>query len=254
MDTENPRERIGGNNPPPLKDILAEQFADLGKRVEALADRANAGPKKIKTAEDLETVVALTKDARALVKEADDARKVEKEPHLTAGREIDAFFGVFTDRIERIRKAFQKIADDHAAEKAAEERRKRQEEARKAQEAAEREAEKARKAQEAGRQATADRAADRAERFEQKADEATAAAQASAADLTRTRTAAGTASARTEWDFEITDYDAIPLDKLRPYFKREEVEKAIRSHVRIQKGSASLPGVRVFESVKANIR
>ena len=75
----------------------------------------------------------------------------------------------------------------------------------------------------------------------------------SAADLSRQRTASGAlATAKTEWVFEITDYDAIPLDKLRSYIKRDAIEAAIRMAIKM--GNRELPGVRIFEDVKALIR
>ena len=79
-------------------------------------------------------------------------------------------------------------------------------------------------------------------------------ANASTADTVRTKVGGVIASATTKWDFEITDYDAIDLNKLRPFLIRADVEKAVRSFVRIQKGSAVIPGVRVFEDVKATFR
>lgn len=246
---------IGHNAPPPLRDILAENHASLLREVEALADRANAAPRQINDDADFDTVGTLAKDAGALVRRVDGFRKTEKEPYLQAGREVDGFFGAMTDRLDRIKAAFQKIADDHMRAKAAEERRRREEEARKAREEEERQREIARRAEEANRAKTAEKHDAKADALAEKAAIAEASAQASAADLTRTRTASGTlATARTEWAFEITDVDAIPLDKLRPYLPRAEIEKAIRAYVRFHKDAAPLAGVRIFEDVRASFR
>jgi hypothetical protein len=78
-------------------------------------------------------------------------------------------------------------------------------------------------------------------------------AKASAADTVRQHTASGiTASARTEWAFEIVAFDAVPLDALKPYFKRDAIDAAIRLAVR--QGIRDLPGVRIFEDVKSSFR
>ncbi len=59
-------------------------------------------------------------------------------------------------------------------------------------------------------------------------------------------------SAKAPWDFEITDYEKIPLDNLRPYFKRDDIEKALRFAVK--QGARQIPGVRVFQNTKATFR
>ncbi|KAA2237717.1 hypothetical protein [Salinarimonas soli] len=248
---------IGHNNPPPLghAEILAERHADVRRDVEAVAARATAAPRAIKTEADLDAIGTLVKDIGALVRRIDTRRTTEKAPHLQAGREVDAFFGVFTDRLEKIRETFQAIADDHARKKAAEERAAREAEARRAEAEAERQREIARRAEEANRLKTAEKHDARAEVAADQAAQATAAAQAGAADLIRTRTASGTlATGRTEWTFEITDFAAIPLEVLRAYLPRAEIEKAIRAHVRVNKGAMPIPGVRIFEDVRASFR
>lgn len=240
------------HNRPPITEALADAYRSLKTEVEQIAERANKTPRKIATEDDLDAVGTLVKDVGALIRKVDDRRKTEKQPFLDGGREVDGFFATMTDRLDRIRQTFQKAADDHAREKAAAERRAREEEARRLREEEE---QKRRDAEAAKRASTQERKIDEAERLAERAAEAEAAARASAADLTRMRTGSGTlATAATEWTFEITDYEAIPLDRLRPYFKREEVEKAIRSLVRTHKGASALPGVRVFEDVRARFR
>jgi len=41
---------------------------------------------------------------------------------------------------------------------------------------------------------------------------------------------------------------------LRPYLKREQIEAALKSYVRIHKGAAALPGVHFEEDVKATFK
>ena len=244
---------MGHNNPPTLLEQLSEDYAQLRHEVEKIADRANTAPRAIKTDSDLDTVGNLIKDASALSRKADASRKAAKDPSLQAGRDVDTFFKQFSERLERIQSTFQKLADDHAKAKAAEARRKAEEEAKRLREEEERQREIARRAEESNRAKTADKHEAKADEVAERAAEAEQAAQASAADLTRTRTASGTlATAQTEWAFEVIDFDAIPLNQLRPYFKREEVEKAVRAFMKT--GRRELAGVRFFEDVKARFR
>lgn len=247
----NERATIGGNNPP-ISEVLAEQYRDLVAKIEPIAERANALPRKVESDEDLGPVGDIIVDASALSKEIEKARKAEKEPHDRAGKEVQAFFLPLKDRLDRISTAFQTASDEYQRQKAAAARRAAEEEARKLREEEER---LRREADEAKRPATADRKLDKAEEIADQREEAEARAAATNADLTRIRTDTGvTAGTRTVWNFQITDYDAIPLDKLRPFLKREHVEGAIRSMVNIQKGSTKLDGVRVFEDIKSTFR
>ncbi len=244
---------IGHNNPPTIVEILTEQYADLASRVDAIASRANTAPRAIKSDADLNTIGTLIRDTRLLAKEADQSRTAEKAPHLQAGRDVDAFFKAHGDRLDRIASTFQKIADDHARAVAAEARRKAEEEARKAREEAERQAEIARRAEEANRIRTADKHEARAEAALAQAEQAEAVAAAPAADLIRSRMESGVLStATTTMAFEITDYDAIPLNSIRAYFKRDAVEAALRMAIKM--GVRELQGVRIYEDVKASFR
>lgn len=248
-------EAVIGHNRATLTEILSEKYADLAKKVEAIAVRANTAPRKIETDDHLATIGKLVVDTRALFKDADKAREAEKEPFLKGGREVDAFFSVFKDRLDRIGRAFQQISDDHARAVAAKRRAEAEAAAKAAREEAERQAEIARRAEEANRTKTAEKHGARAGEAERAAEAAEAVASSSAADLVRERLDTGVLStARTEWTFEITDYAAIPLDILRPYMKREHVEQAIRALVKIQKNATSVPGVRIFEDTKASFR
>jgi len=246
---------IGHNNPPPLKDIFAESYAELLGAIEPLAEQANAAPKEIESDADLLLVGQIVVDASKLGKQLEAARKKEKQPFDDAGKEVQAFFNPLKERIERIASTLEARATAYQRKVADEARRRAEEEARMAREEADRQREIARKAEEANRAKTAAKHEDRAEEAEQRAFEAETAAQASAADLTRVRGTSGTlATSRTEWAFEVEDYNKIPLETLRPYLARTDVEKAIRSFVRVNKNLSPLAGVRIFEDVRAKFR
>lgn len=244
-----------GHNNATRAELLAEKHADLAKRIDAIAKRADAAPRSIKTDADLDAIGRIVVDARDLAKEAETARTAEKEPHLRASREIDAYFKVSTDRLGRISDFFRKIADDHARAKAAEARAKAEKAAREAAEEAERQADIARRAEEAGRVKTAEKHEAKAELASEQAFQAQQVAAAPAADLVRHRTGSGVvSSARTEWAFEIVKIGDVPLDLIRPFIKPEHIEQAVRAFVRINKNSVPLAGVRIFEDVKSTFR
>lgn len=244
-------EQIFGSNKAPLPVVLDADFSDLRAEVNEMLTRALAMPRDVKSEDDLGSIGNCIADIRALVKRVDGIRMDEGRPLLDAQRGINDHFnnlkGILSDATEPLQRA----ADDYARRKAAEERARREREAAEARRRAE---EERQKAEAAKSDTAAARAEGRAEAFEARAERAEDAAASSAADLVRTRTAGVTASAKTEWAFRIADYDAIDLNKLRPFLARADVEKAIRSMVRIQKGSTQLPGVEVFEDVKSTFR
>ena len=151
-----------------------------------------------------------------------------------------------SDRLDRIKKAFQKIADDYARAKANEERIKREEEAAKLRAEEER---KRREIEDAKRLATKERKEIEAETIAAKAEEMEEAANATIKELAADAIGMNVGA---PWTFEITDFNAIPLDVLRPYFKREEIEKAIRQYIR--QGHRDLNGVSIYQDVKARFK
>lgn len=244
-------EQIFGQNKAPLDDVLKTDFADLAKEVDEAVAFIEAQPAKIKTDDDFARVGAIAIRVRKMAKRIDETRKDETDPLFAAQKEIKAYFDALADRLNRALKPHQNAADDYTRAKAAEARRQREDEARKLREREDAERAKA----QAATGAAAARAEGRAEALAAQADAAEAKAGQAPGAAVRTRVAGGgVASAQAKWDFEITDYDAIDLNKLRPFMNRDHVEQGIRSLVRIQKNNANLPGVRVFEDTRATFR
>lgn len=246
-------EQIFGSNKAPLEEVLAADFGDIEADIAAAEAKAAALPATCSSDADLAAIGNCVADLRSLSKRIDGVRMEEGRPLLEAQRGINDFFKTFAARIDRATAGAQRAADDYNRRKAAEERARREREAaeqRRKEEEARAKAEAARSAAAAARaEGVADLAAFRAERAEQ-------AATASTADLVRTRAAGVTASAKTIWDFRITDYAALSasLGPLGPFIDRASVEKAIRSMVRIQKGATTLPGVEAFEDIQSTFR
>lgn len=174
-----PRLAIGGNSPPDPIEILREHLTDtygdaIIKRSVALLDAANRLPEEMN--EEWEGKISeMIKACTAFIKNAEDSRLAANEPHRQAIAATDGFFKGPTDRVARFKK---RIADEFLTpfkeEKAAREKRRREEEARlareKAAEAARVEAEERRLAQEARQRE--ERARAEAERVKREAAEA----------------------------------------------------------------------------------
>ena len=244
-------DQIFGSNKAPVEEVLKADFADLREEVAATTRRALQIPQKVASDDDLAAVGVFIADCKALMKKLDAVRVDEGKPILDAQRGINDFFKRLSSLVNDNMAPAQNAGDTYVRRKAAEERARREreaEEARQREEQARIKAEKAKSADAAIlATARANVEADRAERAE-------AAAGAGVAELVKTRVEGVTASARAEWTFRIEDYDAIDLNVLRPYLARPDVEKAIRSMVRIQKGSTKLAGVSVYEDVKSTFR
>lgn len=246
-------DQIFGDNKAPAPEVLTADFGHLVTKVDdmiAMAKEANAKP-----ANDAEQAALGDKiiDINRLKNLIDGKRTTEKAPVLEAGRAIDGFFNDLANRLTDEGRRLQHGADDYARRKAAEERARREREAEEARKKAQAERDKA----EAAKTATAaGNAEGRAEALEAKAEALDAAASASAADLTRTRVGGVTSSAKASWTFRIEDYTAAisPLGPLGPYFRKEHLESALTSMVRIQKQSAVWPGVSFYEDTKASFR
>lgn len=177
--------------------------------------------------EDDETsgrVGAFVKQLTACGKSLDDARKSEKEPHLEAGRAVDAFFRVPIDEIEAAKKECGKRQTAYLTQKEAAER--------------------------ARLKAEADALAEKAKNETQlneaiKAEEAVVTTKA--ADLTRVTSAYGTTvSLRSEWAFRNLDRATIDLEKLRPYLPLDGIEKAVRAAIKA--GERTIAGVEIYEN------
>lgn len=255
--TDDSRHGIGGNMPPEptLKERLTETYAPMIAEVDRIAEVATALPKVVGNDKDLDRVGVVVKDAKAMAKRLDGARKAEKKEFDDKGKEVQAHFNPVIERLGLIAERLEDRATAYQREKLAAERREREEAARKLREKEEAERRKAQQAEDAGRAAVAGRAEDRAEIAGQRAAELEDQAAGSAADLTRTRGASGTlATSKTTLDFRIVDIAKVNLETLRPYLDREAIEKAIRSLLRFQKGNAVCEGVEFFENVKASFR
>ncbi len=137
-----PRHAIGANFPPDPIELLRERLTDtygdaITKRSDALLDAANRLPEEMN--DEWEGKISeMIKACTAFVKNAEDSRLAANEPHRQAIAATDGFFKGPAERVARFKK---RLADEYLTpfkeEKAAREKRRREEEARIAREKAE---------------------------------------------------------------------------------------------------------------------
>lgn len=241
---------IGHNQPPEitLADRLKEDHAATLAQIDEIAAKANKSPSTIEDDTAKAAATDIAAEAGKLFKAIDEARKTVKRPYKEAVDAIDFFFRDPLARLDRIDKglmgrvsAFDRaqLAKARAAQQAAED------EARRKAVAARLEAEEAAKA---GRVEDAVASLEDAAHAEAAVDSAPAAP--SAAESTRIMTAGGvTASASTEWTFEVTDRAALDLNALRDFIAPVDVDAALKRFVKINKGARQIAGVRFYEDV-----
>ena len=256
-----------GHNLPPadadaLLTRLTETHADLIERRDALLGGIERAPETIEEGdEDTAGKMAdfVSGQIDKFIKHVKAVHHDEKEPYLTGGRTVDGFLHSLIDSIETGKVKINKVRKKYADEKAARERREREEAARLEREEADRKRREADKAA-AKAQTEADLAAAIAREEEaDQADKDTLAAEKAAAakpaELGRTRGQhGGMTTLKTFWDFRDLDRDSINLEALRHHLTTDALEKAVRSWIGANKDGlkvgTKLPGVDIFENTR----
>lgn len=240
-----------------LQSDLAERYGATTSRAQDLLDAATRVPEVIGDDETAGKVGDFIKQVMACMKNAEAARVKEKEPHLAAGRTVDAWFKKITDQLDGTKRGIEKRLTVWLREKEAAERAVREEEERIRRVLAEKAAAAARAAEQAIKDAAtmdeAIAAEERRKKAQADADKAAREAEAKAAELSRSRGDMGSMSSlRTFWDFADLNPDTLDLETLRPHLPAEAREKAVRSYIKA--GGRELRGVRIFQNTTAAVR
>jgi hypothetical protein len=238
-----------GHNKPPIPELLKEAYADLVKNVETWLAGAGRAPATVEDDMALANFATIVSKLTKYAGEVEKARKDEKQPYLDGGREIDAFFSVFTDKIATAKTVLERRQKAYAQKKLADERARQAEIAR----AAEREAtDKLRQAehlQDKGDFETSGQVLNEAVQAQAAANTAAKIAVAPPAEIVRARATSGAlASARTVWIGTVENFDEIDLNQLKAQFSKEAIQKAVDAFVRL--GGRQLKGVKIEEDLK----
>jgi hypothetical protein len=271
---------------------LEREYGNLKDAIEGLVAEAEKIPLPITDPEGKAVVAPMIKRLRDQKTSVEGLREIEKMPHLRRGNAVDAFFGslrvmllrddkksrlaigdvlqselttyderVLAEEMERRRREAAKAAEELRKKLAAEEA------ARRAEEETRLAAERARKAEtQAAKSEVAEQAAVQASVAAVKAKLAETRAEASyvetlarPADVMRQRMDNGVMSTMgTEKFSEILDRDKLDLEKLRPFFKLEHLEQAVRGYAASRGHSndpaGQIPGARFGTRAKSLVR
>lgn len=231
---------IGHNKPDPFgsdfEAYLKEEYRKLEERTSELLEAFERMPDEIKDDTVASKFADTGKMFQAAVKQAEQARKDEKQPYIEAGRMIDTHFGAIVGRLQERLQTIRKRLATYQAKKAEEERRRREEAERKAREEAEAKLKQAKDEQSMKEAVEAD----------EKAKKAAKDAKASDSELARVRGEGGAvASVSRVWKHRIVDRQKIPLETLRHHIPADALDKAIRAYIRA--GGRKLEGVEIYQ-------
>lgn len=271
---ENPQSAAPiGHNKPPLEEIIPAEFRALLTRDKAdfleVLERNVAAADRA-TATDDETLgkcADLVGNFRKIINHINAIHKEAKEPHLLAGRLVDAEKNSLLESVNAAKAKVEQIGNAFVAKREAERKAERDRIAAEERAAADRAAEAERQREEAEARAReaeqnaankrelnkARRHADKAAELAQQEQERAALLAVAAPNNQPVRSDTGsTVSGKQEWKSEVTDY-AAAFDAVSDNPKvREAIDKAVAGLVRA--GKRELPGCRIWPVAKANFR
>lgn len=247
---------LGSNQPrevdtSPITEALASDYAAAEDRTKELLDQARALPTTVTDEAAVEAFSLVIRSLRDHTATVEAYRKAEKEPYLRGGQAVDGWFGNIAERLGKAMKLLHNRVDDYQQAKLQRLKLER--------EAAERKArEEARKAEEAARKARSEERRQELEVEAKLAQQRAVAAQARAeetpAEMTRSRFQSGAmATMARDPQVSVLDWDAIPLDKLRPYLRRDDILKAVKQWAKATSYGEDLPGVLIERDVSKSV-
>ena len=201
----------------------------LEERLEKLSQQM---PEEITSGDELEAITALGKALAKLLKDAEDLRVAEKEPHLAAGRQVDALFKPVIGEIS--------AAKEKAGALFLLWRKKEQ-----ARLAAEAEAMR-RKAEEEAKEKAAKLAAENKLQSAAMVIQAAANAKTPPPPPPQMKTAAGQAVVRKTWKCPGYSIQDLDLEALRLHFTETAIQAAIASFIKA--GGRELRGATIEET------
>lgn len=238
---------IGHNNPP----AVAGDYTKLQERLQELLGSAARAPLTIENEDQAVKCTSLTKMLKELSKAAENARVQEKEPHLNAGRAVDAFFAQISEPATTTAKDIEKRLTAFTLAQREAERKRALEEARKAKEEADRMAAEAAELEQAGMADMANQTMADAQKVEATATRLEAKA-ADDKELGKVRSELASTSIRKQWKMEIIDRSKLDWATLGRFISDEQILTAIRGFV--QSGGRELAGAKIWQEETTVVR
>lgn len=246
---------LGGNNPPSQLELLQQQHAILlstaDKRM-ANAARIPAICKDDAMAAKITDMIKLLNSART---EIEKTHKIEKAPWLEGGRIVDGVFNPVAKKLTDAAREAGRPLTKFQLDKAAEVRRKAEEEAEKARLKAEKHANAGAALEQENMHAAAGVAFAEAEAYDKRADNAEAVMDAKPSELVQTRTKSGAvASVRMRTVGEVISVAELDLNTLRFFFSPDSLQRALDSFIRASEENRELKGAKIYETAKVSVR
>ena len=252
--TEQPVTGIGHNSRS-VADVLRDNHLALIKRIDANIERKRkletelGDDGAIANDEQLEVAISIGVEAKNLEAELGRTKLDTTKPLRDEVTETNRFFDALAQSPANVKTQVGRLTNDWRRKKQEAEAKEAAEAHRRAQEEAERQLAEAAEAQGSVASDVALNAAIDAENCARAME-----MKATAAPAAPVRTAAGTMFSSKEWIFAVEDWSKIDLRELRNSFSVAEIEKAIRAHVRKNKNTVPLSGVRIYQSERPNFR
>lgn len=274
------------HNKPPLAEIIPAEFReallaerpDFLTKMDDLVGKVNPDPEKasdlgavarvkVSNDEELARAGTMVKILRAAITHVEATHKAVKQPHLDAGRLVDAEKNALMARLTEGKNKVEEIGNEYIGKREAAlkaERDRLAAEQRAAAEAAERAETDRRRAEEEAERAVANAASDadrvaaqeRADEAAVKAEAAMAAAALAPAAPTKSEPVrsdeGATVSGKQDWKSEVSDYTVAFIAVEDNPKVREAIDKAIAALVRA--GKRQIEGVKIWPVAKANFR
>lgn len=258
--TSEPIATIGHNNPPTdaeiLKSTLAESNADLINRAAELIAAADRAPAKIEDEETEQKITAFLGSIAKCEKAFEGKRVAEKEPYLTLGRVVDAFFKGHQDTLDKARRKVKPALDARLLWKREEQRRIDREAAAERQRLADEQAAAAAEAEKAKMPIKAEEMMTTAMNTEAHATRMAEKAEGKISVVSRSSDGAS-ANLRSVWKIEATDRNKLNLELLRHHFTDDAIQMALNSYLRTMTKPVEgqpVDGARIWEHTESVVR
>ena len=245
------------NNPPSSAELLQSELAEKHYKILDGAANLVAAASRIPQVIEDDATAGKASDYIKMVtgsmKNLEAERVNEKEPFLSLGRIVDGFFKKRIDELTGAKLTASRPLDTWLKKKAAEEQRKRMEEAAELRRQQEEQEKAAKMLANAQMQSQADKMLDQALITEQVAKKAEASAVAKPADMAQSRGSSGARAALvTRWVGEVIDIGSLDLEALRFHINPEALQKAVNSFVAA--GGRKMHGVKIYEKSETVVR
>lgn len=239
-------------SPEDLEAYLIEATERVRERKEDLLANQPADDFEITDESQAEELTDYIKNIGACTKNFEELRKSEKKPYFDLGKVVDNFFKDEAAPLAMAKAKASKPLNDYLTKKAAEERKRREEEAERLRKEAEEKAAQAKAEEQAGMENESQTTLKQAVRTEEKANRYEKSVESGRGLAASRGQSGGVASVRKSWVGEITDIHNLDLEALREFISRDDLQKAVNRFV--ANSGRNLRGASIYEKSETVVR